>query len=309
MIQVDNLVFEYPGVRALDQVSLSVRPREITALVGPNGAGKTTLLRCLAGLETPLAGAIRVNGIDVLAEPRLAHEQIGYLPDFYGSYKELTVRQALTYTALAHNIEPAAIDRSVAKAAERLAIGDRLGDKVGTLSRGLGQRLAIAQACVHEPRVLLLDEPASGLDPEARRALSQLFLALREQGMTLLVSSHILAELEEYSTSMAIVRQGRIIEHRELAHRHHETVLLRVAFAEASPAAAELLRARPEIELVEAGEEFLLIRMAKEPQAQAGLLRELIERQLPVCGFGEERINMQERYLRRMQDAGGGGGE
>src|SRR5690348_6559901 len=210
MIEVSNLVFEYPAARALDRVSFSVAPQTIVALVGPNGAGKTTLLRCLAALEPPYSGMVRIDGLDTREHPREIHSRLGYLPDFYGLYDELSVRRCLTYAAWSHGIAAAAVEPAVAKAAERVGLSDRMETKAGELSRGLRQRLGIGQAIVHEPKVLLLDEPAAGLDPQARRDLSVLLLALRDAGMTLVVSSHILAELEDYCSEMIIIENGRI---------------------------------------------------------------------------------------------------
>ena len=198
MIEVRDLVYEYPTARALKGVSFAVAPQTITALVGPNGAGKTTLLRCLAALFMPYSGSVAIDGLDTRAAPREIHTRLGYLPDFYGLYDELSVRRVLTYAALSHGIKPADTAVAVMKAVERVGLETRLETKAGELSRGLRQRLAIGQTIVHEPRVLLLDEPAAGLDPQARRDLSALLKSLKNAGLTLVVSSHILSELEDY---------------------------------------------------------------------------------------------------------------
>jgi ABC-2 type transport system ATP-binding protein len=212
LITVNNLVFEYPGHRALDRVSFNIRAGSITALVGPNGAGKTTLLRCLAGLVRPIHGEMFINGIDVLEEPHRAHACIGYLSDFFGLYDDLTVRQCLLFLALSHNIADSRLDSVVVEAASKTGIADLMDRKAGNLSRGQRQRLGIAQALLHDPAVVILDEPASGLDPEARADLSHLVRRLQADGKTILVSSHILSELEDYSTDMLIIDRGRIVE-------------------------------------------------------------------------------------------------
>src|SRR6218665_1964424 len=211
MIEIRDLVFEYPGHRALHGVSLTVERQTITALVGPNGAGKTTLLRCMAALETPYDGSVRLDGLDTREAPRAIHARLGYLPDFFGLYDALTVRRCLHHAARAHGIAAQDARMAVEAAAARVGLSDRMEQAAGALSRGLRQRLALAQAIVHRPAVLLLDEPAAGLDPQARRELSQLLLSLKKDGMTLVVSSHILAELEDYSDRMIIV------DHRRLA--------------------------------------------------------------------------------------------
>src|SRR5476651_1329680 len=143
MIEVEALIFENPTARALKGVSLRVPDQTITALVGPNGAGKTTLLRCLAALENPYTGKVRIDGLDTTQNPREIHARMGYLPDFYGLYDELTVRRCLTYAARSHGIAAALTAAAVKKAASRVGLLDRLESKSGELSRGLRQRLAI----------------------------------------------------------------------------------------------------------------------------------------------------------------------
>jgi ABC-2 type transport system ATP-binding protein len=300
IIEVQGLVFEYPGVRALDDVSVSIRRGEIAALVGPNGAGKTTLLRCLAALDQPIAGSVQVDGVDALDSPRECHRRLGYLPDFYGLYRDLTVSQCLSFVARAHGIEPERVPEAVGRAAARLQISDRLEDKAGTLSRGLSQRLAIAQAIVHEPGVLLLDEPASGLDPEARDALAHLFLELRDQGMTLVVSSHILAELESYSTTMLILRHGRVVEHEAL-QAAATGVRMRLTLSAPHAGLAELLSSADGISDVQAEALAVNFRLAGDAQARHLLLKRLVEAGVPVAGFAESRVNLQDAYLERVR--------
>src|SRR5262245_51602159 len=216
MIQAEHLIFDYPGHRALDDVSFSIAPQTITALVGPNGAGKTTLLRCLVALDRPGAGRVLLEERDVHEAPREAHKRMAFLPDFFGVYDDLTVRRCLSHRARAHDVPRERRRAAIERAAERLGIADRMKDYAGTLSRGLKQRLAIAQAIIHEPAVAILDEPAAGLDPEARYSLAAVFRELRADGMTLIVSSHILAELEDYSTHLLAIRDGRVVDLRAL---------------------------------------------------------------------------------------------
>jgi ABC-2 type transport system ATP-binding protein len=210
MIVVKDVVYDYATSRALHGVSCEVEAGTVLALVGPNGAGKTTLMRCIAALDAPLEGTISVAGLDTQEEPRGVHAAIGYLPDFFGLYEELSVRRALTYAARSRAVSEADAPKAVEEAAARVQLTDRLETRAGELSRGLRQRLAIAQTIVHRPSVLLLDEPAAGLDPEARRSLSDLIVRLAGEGMTIVVSSHILAELEDYSTRMLMIRDGRV---------------------------------------------------------------------------------------------------
>ncbi|MEX2202369.1 MAG: ABC transporter ATP-binding protein [Dongiaceae bacterium] len=298
LVTVDNLVFDYPGRRALAGVSLTIDRGTITALVGPNGAGKTTLLNCIAALALPAAGHVTVDGVDVHASPRRAHKRMGYLADFFGLYRELTVRRCLEYRARALKIDaahrPAAIDR----AATRMGLTDRLNDRAGTLSRGLRQRLAIAQTIIHEPPFVMLDEPASGLDPAARVSLSAVFRELRDAGMTLVVSSHILAELEDYSTHMLVIDNGRVVEHRALGGIDGERRrLVRIRLA-APDARLDALLADIDAECaIDAAGLEARFRLEGGHAAEAALLRRLIESGLAVAEFGPVNGGLQDAYL------------
>ncbi len=302
--RVEGLRFEYPGVRALDDVSFALAPGTVTALVGPNGAGKSTLLRCMAGLETPAAGRIAIDGVDVLEAPRAAHRRLGYLSDFFGVYEALTVRQCLAHAAAVHQDATAASD--VERTAARLGIADRLGAAAGSLSRGLRQRLAIGQAIIHAPRLLLLDEPAAGLDPEARAALAVLFRELQAAGMTLVVSSHILAELEEYSTHMLVLRAGRIVEQRAVGAGGGGGVAsrrLRLRLAAPDPRLAARLAAAQGVSALEAHEAEAAFDFGGELGQQAALVRELVTEGFAVASVEEARASLQDSYLRTV--AGG----
>ncbi|MEI6208885.1 MAG: ABC transporter ATP-binding protein [Desulfuromonadales bacterium] len=309
MIVVKNLIFDYPGTRALDDVSFTIRAGSITALVGPNGAGKTTLLRCLAALEEPVAGSVTMNDRDILADPRATHRTIGYLSDFFGLYEDLTVRQCLQYAAMSHGIPDDRREQVTGWCAEQLDIMDRLDMKAGSLSRGLRQRLAIAQSIVHEPQFLLLDEPASGLDPEARHSLAILFRRLRDNGMTLLVSSHILSELEEYSTDMLVLRSGRIIEHAPL-EGNTTGIMLEIRISTPGCGLRDILAGREGITDLNAGEEQATFSFSPDPAEQHRLLKELLDSGVPVCSFAEQRQNLQDAYLKTVQsEAVQGGGQ
>ncbi len=168
-IAVRNLVFDYPAHRALHGVSFSVARGSVTALVGPNGAGKTTLLSCIAALLRPLSGAVQVDGVDMLAEPREGHRRIGYLKDFYGLYDSLTVAQSLWHAARGQGIDPANCRGVVERVAADLDLAGLMQAQVGALSRGQRQRLAIARTLVHRPPVLLLDDVMSELDAHRRQ--------------------------------------------------------------------------------------------------------------------------------------------
>jgi len=300
MIEIRDLVYEYPSVRALKGVSLHVAPQTITALVGPNGAGKTTLLRCLAALEPPYSGSVTIDGLDTKLAPREIHARLGYLPDFYGLYDALSVRRVLNYAARSRGIAPALVAGAVEKAAGRVGLIDRLEAKAGELSRGLRQRLAIAQAIVHEPRVLLLDEPAAGLDPQARRDLSALLLTLRDAGMTLVVSSHILADLEDYCSEMIIMEAGLIVGGQAIKVRDVERPRYMLEIATARSDLREFLSGRAGVDVIEADQHHALITHTKNAAARAKLIRDLLAAGFEVSSFGESTKALEDAYFKQV---------
>jgi ABC-2 type transport system ATP-binding protein len=297
IIRVEHLVFEYPGLRALDDVSFTIKAGSITALVGPNGAGKTTLLRCLAGLEQPLLGRIEIDGIDALEHPRECHRRLGYLSDFFGLYDALTVRQCLRFVAESQGIGAPAVDPLVEQTAAQLGLTSRLEMRAGELSRGLRQRLAVGQAIIHSPKVLLLDEPASGLDPEARHTLAGLFRMLRDQGMTLVVSSHILAELEEYSSEMLVLHAGRIIEQKPLGVGSDSGTRMRVELADDSVELRERLMDFDAVQVLEVHPRSAVFLIRGDKMKHHELLRKLLDQGILVCALAEQQENLQDSYL------------
>lgn len=296
MISVEDLVFEYSSRRALDGVRFRIETGSITALVGPNGAGKSTLLRCMAALYRPFSGRVVINGIDTQIEPRQVHRSLGYLSDFFGLYDELSVRRALTYSSRTHGV---GLDR-IEATAERLGLADYLDTPASRLSRGLRQRLAIGLAIIHEPKVLLLDEPSAGLDPEARIALSALFQQLRAQGMTLVVSSHILAELEDYATDVLILDHGRVVDHHPI-NGGDLSKTFEVKLSRADERLGGILGAAAGVGLLEHSPLGARFTFDGDPDGQSLLLGNLVRESLPVSAFGPGRSDLQEVYVDKMR--------
>ena len=215
-IEAQGVRRAFGDVLAVDSITLTARPGEVTALIGPNGSGKTTLLLMLASLLVPDQGSIRVDGYDPVTQPMEVRARIGWMPDGFGTWDALTVREVLHTIAAAYRVPP---DRARARTEELLHtvhledLGDR---RARVLSRGQKQRLGLARALINEPSVLLLDEPASGLDPRSRIELRDVLRNLAAQGKTVLVSSHILTELQEVADRAVIVARGRTLETQSL---------------------------------------------------------------------------------------------
>ena len=299
-IEVSNLVFEYPGKLALDDVSFSIKSNSITALVGPNGAGKTTLLTCMAALARPLSGNIIVDDEDILLEPRRYHQKIGYLADFFGLYEELTVTQCLKYVGLAHNISEDRIQECIEETATLVEIENHLNKKSKTLSRGLRQRLAIGQTLIHGPEILFLDEPSSGLDPEARYQFSKLLLKLSREGKTIIVSSHILSELADYATHMLVLREGKIQEHSTINQpESSDQRNLILTLATPFEGTVKILKSNNNIFGVKVNELSIEFVFEGDSLAQHQLVKQLIEIGVPVCSISDSKIDLQEVYVKK----------
>ena len=213
MIQIRSVTRKFGALTALENLTLDIAAGEIFGFIGPNGAGKSTCMKILAGLLRPDSGAASVCGLDVATRGPEVRAILGYMPDFLGVYEDLTVDEYLQFFAAAFKITMRGGKRRAVVDAV-LALTDLVGKRhamVDSLSRGMQQRLGVARVLLHEPKVLLLDEPASGLDPRARIELRELLLELRRMGKTIMVSSHILTELAEMSTSIGIIEKGRLL--------------------------------------------------------------------------------------------------
>jgi ABC-2 type transport system ATP-binding protein len=216
-VEVAGVRRAFGSVLAVEHIDLLARPGEVTALIGPNGAGKTTLLLMLATLLAPDDGSIRIAGIDPVAAPREVRAKIGWMPDGFGTWDALTVREVLETVAAAYRMAPAAARTRAGELLDLVHLGDLADRPARVLSRGQKQRLGLARALVHHPSVLLLDEPASGLDPRSRIELRDILRQLAASGATLLVSSHILTELQEIADRAVIVARGRSVATQDLS--------------------------------------------------------------------------------------------
>lgn len=290
---------EYGDVAAVDGVDLELERGSVTALVGPNGAGKSTLMRLLCGLLDPDEGSVVVDGVDAAAEPRKVRSLYGFLPDVYGFREEMTPREVLAYYAEAYRI-PAHL--AAARAAELLTFVrlDGAADRpLGELSRGMRQRVGIARALVHDPPIVFLDEPAAGLDPDNRRELQELFKAVSAAGKTLLVSSHILTELEEYCTHAVMMRGGRVAAADRLSllvAGPRGVRRMRLKALSGLEAAEGLLRRRPAVTSLEVRGPEARFDWACTDEEAAALLAELLAAGVRVSSFGAEERRFADAY-------------
>jgi ABC-2 type transport system ATP-binding protein len=300
-VTVDGLTYYYPTKLALNQVSFSLERGSITALVGPNGAGKSTLLRNLAGLDSPYAGKIHVCGINVQDRPREAHTKIGYLSDDFGLYDELTVLDVLGFMGECHGLTKDTLSTRIQQVIEILRLQDVVTQKCGALSRGWRQRVGIAISILHNPEILILDEPASGLDPDARAELSSLLRTLQKNGMTILVSSHILAELEEYCTAMLVLRDGEIQGHITLSvHQQMQDQSITIHLVTPITAQQEqiiLATYQNPSPVISIAKDTLHFSVSPKREEHHLLLKNLIAADIAICSFTLEETSLQSLYL------------
>src|SRR5580704_13721597 len=218
MIRLENITKEYDSpsaqggsIVAARRLNMDVAAREIFGLVGPNGAGKTTTLNMICGLIAPTAGRVTVNGVDVATQTEDAQQFIGYLADFFSLYDDLKVWEYLEYFARAYKMDRAAIPARVDEVIRQIGLESKRDSLIHGLSRGMKQRVGIGRAIIHDPQLLILDEPAAGLDPKARVELKDLLRDLHAKGKTIFITSHILSDLEEVCTSVAVIENGQLL--------------------------------------------------------------------------------------------------
>jgi ABC-2 type transport system ATP-binding protein len=308
MIAVENLHKAYGDRVALDEVTFTVPKGEIFGFVGPNGAGKTTTIRILATLSSADAGEATVGGIPVHEAPSDVRNLIGYMPDFFGVYDRLTAAEYLEFYAACHGVprrKRAAVARELL---ELVDLSDRRDAQVDTLSRGMKQRLGLARALVHDPAVLLLDEPASGLDPRARVEMKELIRELRRMGKTILISSHILPELEELCTWVGFIDGGRMAAAGPMAEVRDAVVSgrrLRISLAdheeEELARAENLLRSHQGVIDVVRLHDHLEVAVA-ESVVDDDLLALLVGRKVRVRSFAVIPGDLSEVFLRLTRD-------
>ncbi|MBM4075948.1 MAG: ABC transporter ATP-binding protein, partial [Planctomycetes bacterium] len=210
VISVDDVVHSFKGRRALDHVSFEVMPQSLHGFVGPNGAGKTTSLKIICTLLRPQFGVVKVFGHDVVDEQKLVRRKIGFMPDHFSTYRQMTVYEYLDFFAAAYGLSFAHRTRVIDEVLALTDMEGRKNDLISGLSRGMQQRTSLARVLVNDPDLLLLDEPASGLDPRARIELMEILKALRSMGKTIFISSHILSELAELCDAVTIIDRGRV---------------------------------------------------------------------------------------------------
>jgi ABC-2 type transport system ATP-binding protein len=304
IVRTTGLVKRYDRTLAVAGVDLAIEPGEIFGLVGPNGAGKTTTLRILATLLRPDAGSAEIDGWSVTRNPDEVRRVLGFMPDAFGVYDDMKVWEYLDFFARCYGLAAPARRRMIGDLLELVDLADKRDAYVQTLSRGMQQRLCLAHALVHDPQVLLLDEPASGLDPRARVELRELLRELRSMGKTIVISSHILPELEELCTSVAIVDRGQVLAQGRVTDierrlRFGAVLRVRLLLDEAGLVAArERLLADPDVASATILHDGTIeLGFRGDDAASARLLAQSVAAGLPIVSFARAASDLEELFL------------
>jgi ABC-2 type transport system ATP-binding protein len=303
-IETTDLTRRYGRVTALDKLNLSIAPSTIYGFIGPNGAGKTTTLRLLAGLLDPTSGEVRLMGERLSATGEQAQRLVGYMPDFFGVYDDLRVWEYLDFFARCYRLPAAKRRATVEQLLDLVDLTPRRDAFVQSLSRGMQQRLCLAHALVHDPPILLLDEPASGLDPRARVELRELLRTLRQMGKTVLLSSHILSELAEVCTEIGIMEHGTLLASgavEEVRRQLQGSAALLVRVLREPERAVAILQALPGVQAVQPDpQEARLLRIEGNlsEEQQAAALAQLMAAGIAVSSFHMEADTLEALFLR-----------
>ena len=301
MIAVEDLSKVYGNRSALDRVSFEVPEREIFGFVGPNGAGKTTTLRILAALLEPTSGRAFIAGSDVTQDREKVHNQIGYMPDFFGVYDQLTLEEYLDFYAACYRQPKTRRRKVVDELLALVGMTERRNQQVDTLSRGLKQRACLARALVHDPAVLLLDEPASGLDPRARVEMREILKELQGMGKTIVISSHILPELTDLCTMIGIIDHGQMRATgpvKEVIARLSTGRRLRIGVLEEKDAAIELLEPLPSIRHITSVNGAIEVEYDGDERTAAAILGALTEARIRVSSFTPVEGGLEDAFMK-----------
>jgi ABC-2 type transport system ATP-binding protein len=302
MIRLEKLRKEYDDLVAVNDIAVTIPEGEIYGLIGPNGAGKTTTIRMACGLLEPTGGRVYVSDVNVHEQPERAQGFIGYLSDFFSVYEDLKVWEYLDYFAHAYRMPAGDIPARIDEVIGQVGLEVKRDALIKGLSRGMKQRLGIARAVIHRPKVLLLDEPASGLDPKARYDLRTLLQSLRDQGTTVLISSHILTELEGFCTSIGLMEQGRMVRSgkiEEISNAETQFRVVRLTWLDDGGAFADArLKENPSVSGVMLKDRQGVFKFAGSEEDLAALLQSLVSGGVRVVSFGEVKQTVEDLYLK-----------
>ena len=312
MLSLNKLTKKYGSFTALNGLSLEIEDGQLHGFVGPNGAGKTTTMRILATLLKPTSGTAAIDGVDVVRNGTEARRLIGYMPDFFGVYDSLKCWEYLDFYARCYRIPAAERKKMTERLLELVQLSEKKDAFVDSLSRGMKQRLCLARSLIHDPKLLILDAPASGMDPRARAEMKTILRTLREMGKTVLISSHILPELSEMCDSLTILDHGELVfsgSVEALSEKMNGNAPLEIRLQEGCgeatvETAVACLKELPFVkEILQEGTCVLKVRTEGGEQEHMQMLREMVSRNIPVCDFHRAPMNLEKVFMEVTGDA------
>ncbi|MBX7132818.1 MAG: ABC transporter ATP-binding protein [Fimbriimonadaceae bacterium] len=301
MLEVRGLCKEYGGLRAVNGVSFQLHPGDVFGFIGSNGAGKTTTIRMLATLLEPTSGTATLNGADILRDPMDVRRQIGYMPDFFGLYDDVKVWEYLDFFATIYRVPVRERPKIIDDVLELTNLTVKKDAFVQTLSRGMQQRLCLARCLVHDPALLLLDEPASGLDPRARAELKELIAELGRMGKIVIVSSHILPELAGFCNTVGIIERGQLLAFgpvHEIVKDMQASKEITIRLLERTAEAAEFVSVKAGVVNVRTEADRVITEFQGTADEQAALLASLIQAGYRVIDFTEQAVDLEDVFLK-----------
>lgn len=302
MLEVKNLRKEYGGLTAVQGISFKLLPGDIFGFIGSNGAGKTTTIRMISTLLEPTSGTAVLNGADIRKNPMDVRRMLGYMPDFFGLYDDVKVWEYLDFFAAIYQVPQKQRTEVIDNVLELTDLTVKKQAFVQSLSRGMQQRLCLARCLVHDPTLLLLDEPASGLDPRARAELKELIAELGRMGKIVIVSSHILPELADFCNTVGIIEKGKLLAHgpvSQIVQNIQPNRVLKVKLLRGADEAVRIIRDLPNVLNAERESDFeLKVDFSGDDDSQCDLIRELVRRELRVLTVTEDQADLEDVFLR-----------
>jgi len=301
MIKINHLHKEYKGLTAVKDLSLHLEAGDIFGFIGPNGAGKTTTIKMLATLLKPTSGTAMIDGIDVVEHPEAVRGRIGYMPAFFGIYDDMRVWEYLDFFAGAYRLPKQQRPRIIDDVLNLTDLAGKKDNYVEELSTGMKQRLCLAKTLIHDPKVLLLDEPASGLDPRARIEIKELFKELKAMGKTIIISSHILPELADFCNKVGIIERGELLvsgDVQDIMAQLTGGKTLEIKVLDGMDRAMELLADAPGVRAVRPVNAHLHVEFTGDLEAQADLNKLLVDGGLRVQTFSEQETDLEDIFMK-----------
>lgn len=300
MLEIKQLCKYYGNFLALNHLDLSIKKGEIFGFVGPNGAGKTTTMKIISGLLKASSGEVIIDGVNALKDARQLKRKIGYMPDFFGVYDNLKAMEYMEFYASMYGIVGEEAKRTARELMALVKLSDKENQYVDGLSRGMKQRLCLARSMVHNPDFLILDEPASGLDPRARFEMKEILKNLKSIGKTIMISSHILPELAEICTSIGVMKKGELVLQGrvdELLEHAKDINPLKIKLYSGKEQAIRVLKENPRVESISIFDDMLKLNFKGTERDEANLLRMMVEAGAEISGFLREKGSLEEFFM------------